>query len=68
MSFDAMKAAAEAGDASAQTALAYCYDVGRGVPQDLVVAASWYRKAAEAGYAAGQFNLAEMLRDGAGVE
>ena len=68
MSFDAMKAAAEAGDASAQTALGYCYDVGREVSQDSSVAASWYHKAAESGYAPGQFNLAEMFRDGAGIE
>ena len=68
MSFDAMRAAAEAGDARAQTTLGYCYAVGRGVPQDLTVAVLWYRKAAEGGYAPAQFNLAEMLRDGAGVE
>lgn len=67
MSFDEMKTAAEDGDACAQTALGYAYDVGEGVSQDLEAAAQWYRKAAEQGYAHAQFNLAEMICDGAGV-
>ena len=67
MDLDAIKAAAEAGNPQAQTALGCLYDTGQGVPQDLAVAAAWYRKSAENGYVVGQFNLAEMLRDGAGV-
>jgi hypothetical protein len=67
MSFEAMKAAAENGDARAQSALGYAYDVGEGVTQNLETAAQWYRRAAEQGYANAQFNLAEMIRDGAGV-
>ena len=67
MTIDAMRAAAENGDPRAQTALGYHYDVGNQVPQDLTLAASWYRRAAENGYAPGQFKHAEMLRDGASV-
>lgn len=67
MSFEAMKTAAENGDVRAQTALAYAYDVGESVSQNLESAAYWYRQAAEQGYANAQFNLAEMIRDGAGV-
>ena len=67
MSFDAMKAAAENGNARAQSALGYAYDVGEGVAQNPETAAHWYRQAAEQGYANAQFNLAEMIRDGAGV-
>lgn len=66
-SFERMKAAAENGDARAQSALGYAYDVGEGVAQNLETAAHWYRQAAEQGYANAQFNLAEMTRDGAGV-
>lgn len=66
-SFEAMKAAAENGDARAQAALGYAYDVGDGVEQDLESAAHWYRQAAEQGYSNAQFNLAEMIRDGAGI-
>lgn len=67
MSFEAMKAAAENGDARAQSALGYAYDVGQGVAQNLETAAHWYRQAAEQGYTNAQFNLAEMIRDGAGI-
>ncbi|TWT78635.1 Localization factor PodJL [Planctomycetes bacterium CA13] len=67
MSFEKMKAAAENGDARAQSALGYAYDVGHGVEQNLESAAHWYQQAGEQGHANAQFNFAEMLRDGAGV-
>ena len=68
MSLDDMRAAAALGDPVAQSVLGYKYDVGEDVPQDHAMAASWYRRAAERGYANAQFNLAEMLLDGVGVE
>ncbi len=42
--------AAIAGDADAQFNLAMAYKLGRGVPVDLVMAESWYRKAAMQGH------------------
>ncbi len=40
---------------------------GRGVPQDDVEAARWYRLAAEQGNARAQFNLGSMYEKGEGV-
>ncbi|MBI1257651.1 MAG: sel1 repeat family protein, partial [Chloroflexi bacterium] len=40
---------AEKGNALAQKCLGRMYEMGRGVPMDMVDAASWYRKAAEQG-------------------
>jgi TPR repeat protein len=53
--------------AAAQTHLGYMYDIGRGVPQDYVEAAKWYRMAAEQGDASAQSNLGIMYRRGLGV-
>ena len=47
MSFEAIKAAAENGDARAHSALGYASDVGEGVTQNLETAAHWYRQTAE---------------------
>ena len=44
---------AEAGNAEAQTELGERYEVGRGVRQDYAAAVSWFRRAAEQGYAPG---------------
>jgi TPR repeat protein len=41
---------AQGGDAAAQFELGQCYDGGKGVPQDPVLAVECYRKAAEGGY------------------
>ena len=38
------------------------------VPQDLPAAVAWYRRAAEAGHADAQYNLASMLAEGEGCE
>jgi uncharacterized protein len=43
------------------------YANGQGVPQDYAEAVSWFRKAADQGVAAGQYNLGVMYRDGQGV-
>ena len=40
---------------------------GQGIAQDHATAASWYRKAADQGYAAAQFNLGLMYANGQGV-
>ena len=55
---------ANAGDAAAQFNLALMYDFGRGVPQDDVKGAAWYRQAAEQGYAKAQYNLGFMYATG----
>jgi TPR repeat protein len=43
------------------------YDDGRGVPQDNLQAASWYRKAAEQGNADAQYSLGRLYYEGRGV-
>jgi hypothetical protein len=43
------------------------YDDGQGVAQDDVTAVSWYRQAAEQGYASAQNNLGLMYSQGQGV-
>ena len=43
------------------------YGNGLGVPQDRAQALSWYRKAAEQGYAIAQKNLGNMYENGLGV-
>jgi TPR repeat protein len=57
---------AEAGDARAQTRLAWAYEAGRGVESDLPEAARRFALAAEAGNAEAQYALAVMLRTGRG--
>ena len=42
---------ASAGDADAQCNLGQAYKLGRGVPVDMAMAESWYRKAADQGRA-----------------
>ena len=58
---------ATGGNAVAQNNLGQIYYRGDGVPQDLVTAALWYRKAAEQGFARAQFNLGWMYANGEGV-
>jgi TPR repeat protein len=43
------------------------YENGVGVPQDYKEAVSWYRKAAEQGFAGAQGNLGVMYGNGLGV-
>jgi len=42
--------------------------VGDGVPQSYVEASTWYRKAADQGHAAAQFNLGLLYANGRGVD
>ena len=62
--FADLRARAEVADAEAQTELGERYEYGRGVVQDHAVAVSWFRKAAEQGYAPGQFALSFMCPRG----
>ena len=57
---------ADAGDAKAQTRLAWAYEAGRGVEPDLQEAAQRFELAAQAGNAEAQYALAVMLRTGRG--
>jgi cell division septation protein DedD len=50
-----------AGDADAQFNLGQAYKLGRGVPVDLQMAESWYRKAAVQGHAEGETNYGLLL-------
>jgi TPR repeat protein len=62
-----LQAQAEAGDASAQAALARAYHEGNGVPQNDALAVKWFRRAADQGDAAAEYNLGIMYRVGEGV-
>jgi TPR repeat protein len=57
---------ADAGDATAQTRLAWAFEAGRGVSPDLQEAARRFELAAQAGNAEAQYALAVMLRTGRG--
>lgn len=59
---------AENNDILAQGSIGIMYDAGRGVAENAVKAAEWYRKAAEQGYARAQYNLGVMYGNGRGVE
>ena len=64
---DAVKKAAEQGDALSQYSLGFMYARGNGVPEDDAEAARWYRQATEQGHAAAQQNLGTMYAYGEGV-
>ena len=64
---DELRTRAEAGDAEAQNDLGVIYDNGNVLPQNLVQAAAWYRKAAEQGDSRAQANLGFMYATGRGV-
>lgn len=61
--------AAELGDVSAQTQLAYLHSSGRGgATRDDAKALRWYRAAADAGDAEALYKLGVMLRQGVGCD
>jgi TPR repeat protein len=62
------RAAADAGDATAQNNLGEFYETGRAVPQDAAQSFSWYARAAETGFPPAQLNLARLYAAGTGVE
>jgi uncharacterized protein len=59
--------AAELGDPRAQTTVGFMHETGRGLPQDYMLAVSWYNRAAEQGYPRAQFLLGLMYNKGQGV-
>src|SRR5258708_21437879 len=62
-----LRKVAESGNAEAQYRLASLYRIGRGVPQDDLLAFKWMKAAAEQNHANAQFNLARMYLAGRGV-
>lgn len=54
---------AEAGDADAQFNLGQAYKLGRGVPQDLSIAAGWFGRAAQQNHLQAADNLGLVLYD-----
>ncbi len=58
---------AKGGDARAQTLLGYMFANGRGLPQNLVESAYWYRCASEQGNATAQYMLGLMYDKGQGL-
>jgi hypothetical protein len=58
---------AESGFAGAQRLLGYAHKMGQAVPQDLSLAAFWFRMAAEQGDAIGQRELGELYHGGLGI-
>ena len=64
---EALRSAAERGEASAQFIVATRYLDGEGVTQDVTRAAHWYQKAALAGLAPSQYRLATLFERGRGV-
>lgn len=61
------QAACQAGSADGCLELGACFENGRGVGQDLVVAASLYGKACEDGVAAGCTRMGRLYESGVGV-
>ncbi len=63
----ALRQAAERGDAEAQFIIATRYLDGEGTAQDVTRAAHWYQKAAQAGLAPAEYRLATLFERGRGV-
>ncbi len=55
------------GDARAQTYLGYMFANGKGVPQNYIIAAGWYRCASQLEFPAAQYMLGLMYDKGQGV-
>lgn len=64
---EATTTTARRGDRTAEFEFAECLYIGRGVTQDLSMAAEWYRRSADQGYAPAQYQLSEAYRFGRGV-
>ena len=60
---DAFYALAKEGDAKAQFNVGLIYAMGKGVNRDRYQAKEWYRKAADQGNSAAQYNLAKLLME-----
>ena len=64
----ALKAAAVAGNPLAFYEIGARFTEGRGVPVDLMSAATWYRRAADLGHAPSQYRIANFYEKGSGLE
>lgn len=61
--------AAEGGHSGAQNEVGVAYLEGRwGHARDVTIAAKWFQRSADGGDEVGRFNLAQLYRDGRGVE
>jgi uncharacterized protein len=58
---------AERGDPAAQAYLGFMFETGRGVPQNYIEAAMWYRRSAEQGFSGAQYSLGLLYDRGQGV-
>jgi predicted alpha/beta-hydrolase family hydrolase len=58
---------AEQGDAESQLWLGSMYYYGKGVPQNFVDSARWFRRSAEQGNPKAEYSLSDMYRGGKGV-
>jgi len=65
--FERLRAAAEGGDAEAQTDFGLAYDRGEGTSQDYEESFMWFRFAADQGYARAQYNVGVAYDRGEGV-
>ena len=66
---DALRLAAEAGDAGAMSDLGATYALGsEGLPQDDAEAFRWFTRSADAGWSLAKLNLAGCYRDGRGCD
>ena len=66
---DALRLAAEAGDAGAMNDLGATYALGsEGLPQDDAEAFRWFTRSADAGWSLAKLNLAGCYRDGRGCD
>ncbi|NTW64079.1 MAG: sel1 repeat family protein [Chlorobiaceae bacterium] len=63
LTFQRIQREAAGGSAEAENKLGVYYAIGLGVTQDDYEAVTWYRLAAEQGYAEAQFNLEEMYEE-----
>jgi localization factor PodJL len=62
-----LRSAALAGDPVAAFEIAARYAEGRGIPQDMAAAVSWYERAAEAELAPAQYRLGSIYEKGLGI-
>ncbi len=66
--FDDFLPLANNGDPESQYYLGLMYAKGQAVPQDAIMAVSWYQKAADQGHPLAQNNLGFMYGQGSGVK
>ena len=64
---EAVRRAAENGDAGAELILGHAYMTGRGVPEDVVLAAKWLGRAADHGNPVAQYAFGTLFQWGKGV-